>query len=174
MKLSRSDFPVHTRPRETGTVKGAHRPGWIEDKDNQTKWNRRFIDTLKRDYMNADGVICAILSDERLSQLCATRIRFYLDKGITLFLNEQRKARGVHHKKKLEIAIAGLGVAVDLRTNRGDHESVSQLVTRRDGVNAFLQSRTDINCPCDGIGKSGGGRFPSPNQSLIIQSREKV
>jgi hypothetical protein len=82
--------------------------------------------------MNADAVISAILSNERLSQLCATRIRFYLDKGVTLFLNKQRKVRGVHHKKKLEIAIAGLGAAVDLRTNRGDQESVSQLVTFRD------------------------------------------
>lgn len=108
--------------RRTGAVKGARIPAWIRDKANQSKWNDQFIGILKRDYVNSDVAISTILRDERLSQLCATKIRSYVDKDVTAWLYEQRKARGAKHKKQLEIAIAGLRTAIDLYQDRGNQE----------------------------------------------------
>ena len=120
------------------TVKRAPQPAWISDTSNQIKWNVRFAEILKRDYGKSDATISAILSDALLAQRCATDIRSYVDKGITLWLYEQRKARGVKHKRKLEIAIAGLNAAMDLCTERGDQESVLRLRTLAD---KFSQER---------------------------------
>jgi hypothetical protein len=102
-------------------------PGWVVDTRSQRTWNDRFKSILKRDFTNSDAAISAILSDERLCQLCATRIRSYVDKNVTLALNQQSKARGARHKKKLEIAIAGLRAAIDLCTSRGNQEMASRL-----------------------------------------------
>ena len=100
-------------------VKGARIPAWTQDTANQSRWNDQFIGILKRDYVNSDVAISAILRDGRLSQLCATKIRSYVDKDVTAWLYEQRKARGAELKKQLEIAIAGLRAAIGLCMNRG-------------------------------------------------------
>jgi len=113
--------------RRTRAVKGARIPAWIRDKANQNRWNNQFTRILKRDYMNSDVAISTILRDERLSQLCATKIRSYVDKDLTACLYEQRKARGAKHKKQLEIAITGLRTAIGLCTNRGKQEFVLPL-----------------------------------------------
>jgi hypothetical protein len=106
----------------TGAVKGARIPAWIEDKANQDKWNKEFIGILKRDYVNSDTAISTLLRDELLSQLCATKIRTYIDKDATAWLHEQRKARGAKLKKQLETAIAGFSAAIDLYKNQGNQE----------------------------------------------------
>src|SRR5271154_2325066 len=108
--------------RRTRAVRGARMPSWISDKENQTKWNGIFVDILKRDYRNADAAISAILSDGRLSQLSATKIRSYVDKDVTICLNEQRKVRGAKHKRQLEIDIAGIKAAINSCTRRGNQE----------------------------------------------------
>ena len=113
--------------RRTGAVKHARIPAWIGDKANQSKWNDQFIGILKRDYMNSDVAVSTILRNEWLSQLCATKIRSYVDKEVTAWLYEQRKARGAEVKKQLEIAIAGLRAAIGLCMIRGKQEFASPL-----------------------------------------------
>jgi hypothetical protein len=113
--------------KRTRTEKSGQKPGWISDKENQTKWNARFAKILKRDYGNSDAAISAIRGDERLSNLCATRIRAYVDKDVTLYFNKQTKARGAKYKKQSETAIAGLNATIGLVKDRGNQEQVLYL-----------------------------------------------
>lgn len=113
--------------RRTGVVKSARMPSWITDKDNQRRWNGQFIEILKRDYTNSDASISAILRNERLSQICATKIRSYVHKGVTKWWYEQSKARGAKYKKQLRIAIRGLRAAIELVVIRGNQELASSL-----------------------------------------------
>jgi hypothetical protein len=113
--------------KKEGTVRSAQKPGWIADKENQRKWNSEFMRILRRDYSNSDASISAILRDKLLSEGCATRVRSYVDKRVALCLNQQTKARGIKHKKQLEIAIAGLGVASCLLINRGNQGLATSL-----------------------------------------------
>ena len=100
--------------RKTRGIKGARVPAWIQDKADQSRWNDRFTGILKRDYLNSDAAIPSILSDKRLAQLCATKIRSYVDKDVSAWSYEQRKARGAKVKKQLEVAVAGLRAAIGL------------------------------------------------------------
>lgn len=102
-------------------------PNWIRDKENQAKWDSRFISILKRDYLNSDSAVAAILASERLSQTCATKIRSYVDKNVTIWWYARSKARGAKYKKQLEIAIDGLRAAIVLCLFRGNRESASSL-----------------------------------------------
>ena len=102
-------------------------PNWIPDKENQREWNGQFIGILKKDYMDSDTAISAILGDERLSQICATKIRSYVDKGVTIWWYQQSKARGAKYKEQLKIAIGGLRAAIVLCVIRGNQESASSL-----------------------------------------------
>ena len=111
--------------RQTADVKAE--PAWIEDVSNQEEWNARFIGILRRDYSSSDSAISAILSNERLSQSCAVKVRSYVDKRVTAWLYEQRKARGAKHKKQLELAIAGMNAAIGLYTNRGNQAAAMYL-----------------------------------------------
>jgi hypothetical protein len=113
--------------KQAGAVKGTRMPGWIRNKENQRKWNGRFIEILKQYYLNSDPTISAILANGRLSQDCATRIRGYVDKGVTNWWYAQSKARGAKYKEKLKTAIGGLRVANDLCLFRGKHELASSL-----------------------------------------------
>lgn len=108
-------------------MRSACLPTWMCDRKNQREWDSRFIGLLKRDYLNLDATISTILKDERLSLVCAMKIRSYVDKGTTAWIYDQRKARGAKHKKQLEIAIAGLHAAVGLSMNRGNQELASHL-----------------------------------------------
>jgi hypothetical protein len=111
----------------TGAVRGARMPAWKADKENQRKWNGQFISILKRDYSNSDSAISAILGNERLSQICATKIRSYVDKGVTIWWYEQSKAKGARHKGRLEQAIAGMNAAVSLYLDRGNQGTAQNL-----------------------------------------------
>src|SRR5271169_94040 len=86
--------------RRAGTRRGAQMPSWRTDQSDQKKWNGQFIRIIKRDYLNLDSVISAILGNERLSKMCATKIRSYVDKGVTNYWYEQSKARGAKHKRR--------------------------------------------------------------------------
>ncbi|MGD0922927.1 MAG: hypothetical protein ABSA70_14365 [Terriglobia bacterium] len=108
--------------KRTGDVKGAPDPAWTRDTANQSMWNGQFIGILKRDYVNSDVAISAILRDEQLSQLCATKIRSYVGKNVSAWLYEQRKARGAKLKRQLEIAVAGLRAAIGLCMDGGKKE----------------------------------------------------
>ncbi len=115
--------------RRTATTRVVPLPGWIKDKANQEEWIARFIRILKRDYSNLDSTISAILSNEELARACATKIRSYLDKAVTVYLYKQRKARGATEKKQLEIAIAGMNAAAGLYTERGNQAEAMHLGT---------------------------------------------
>src|SRR5438309_599666 len=97
----------------------AHIPGWDD----------RFIATLKRDYSNLDGVVAAILKNEPLARMCAVKISNSVDKDISDWLYKTRKARGAKHKKRLEIAIAGINEAIDFYGERGRHAEAMYLST---------------------------------------------
>lgn len=101
-------------------VPSAQKPSWVSDKGDQRKWNSQFIGILDRDYANSDATISAILRNKRLSERCATRVRSYVDRRGTLWLNGQTKARGIRHRKRLKIAIAGLRETTDLLMDRGN------------------------------------------------------
>ena len=113
--------------RRTGTISGARMPSWIIDKEDQRKWNGQFIRILKKDYLNSDSAISSILSNERLSQICATKVRSYVDKNVTICWYKQSKARGAKYKEQLKIAIGGLRAAIALCAIRGNQESASSL-----------------------------------------------
>jgi hypothetical protein len=119
-------------------VRGTQTPSWINDRESQTKWNSRFINILRRDYLNSDSTISAILGNERLSKICATKIRSYVDKGVTIFWYEQSKARGAKHKRRLEQAIAGMNAAVGLYSDRGDQATAHFLGTLAIGLSQEL------------------------------------
>lgn len=108
-------------------MRGAQKPSWIADKENQKKWNGQFMGILRRDYANSDATVSAILGDKRLSERCATRVRSYVDKRVTLCLNQQTKARGTKHKKQLKIAIAGFRAAACLLMDRGNQGLAASL-----------------------------------------------
>jgi hypothetical protein len=126
---------VRRRIRKTGR---ARVPAWIRDKARQSKWNNEFIAILKRDYQGSDATISAILSDELLSQRCATRIRSYVDKGVTLRLNLERKARGAKTTQQLKTAIAGFDAAIDLHANTPRQELVPALRAVRENLSQAL------------------------------------
>jgi hypothetical protein len=113
--------------KQARAVRGTRMPGWIRDKENQRKWNGRFVEILKKYYLNSDSTISAILVNERLSQVCATKIRSYVDKGVTEWWYRQSKARGTRYKATLKTAIGGLRAANDLCLMRGKHELASSL-----------------------------------------------
>lgn len=122
----------------TASVTKGRVPSWILDKENQKTWNGQFIGILKRDYSMSDAAISAILSDERLSQLCATKIRTYMDKDITVCLYEKRKARGANSKKQLQIAVAGLGEAINLYVDLGNQKVANILGPIKDDLSQAL------------------------------------
>jgi hypothetical protein len=110
-----------SKPRKRiGTSNGARKPSWISDTENQRKWNERFRAILKRDYENSDDAIRAILSDVYFCDLCATKIRSYVDKAISAWLNMQKKNRGAKIKRQLELAIAGLQAAKEICEQQGN------------------------------------------------------
>jgi hypothetical protein len=110
-----------SKPRKRiGTSSSARKPSWISDTDNQRKWNNRFRAILKRDYENSDDAIRAILSDVRFCDLCATKVRSYVDKAVSTWLNGQKKFRGVKRKKQLETAIVGLQAAKEFYEEQGN------------------------------------------------------
>ena len=113
--------------RRTGTISRARMPSWNNDKENQRKWNGQFIGILRQSYLDSDSAISALLGNERLSQICATKIRSYVDKSATNWWYGQSKARGVKHRKQLETAVGGLREAIVLCVNRGHQESASSL-----------------------------------------------
>jgi len=124
--------------RTTEEVKGVRIPAWTQDTANQCKWNDQFIGILKRDYLNSDAAIAAILRDRRLSQLCAMKIRGYVDKDVSAWWYELSKARGAKFKKKLELAIAGLRAAIALCMIQGNQEIVLTLGKLADGFSQQL------------------------------------
>jgi len=124
--------------RRTKSVRGARMPSWKTDKENQRTWNGQFIRILKRDYLNSDSAISAILGNGELSGMCATKIRSYVDKGITKWWYGQSKARGAKYKEKLEIAISGLRAAKDLCQFRDNQELASSLGMLADDFSQIL------------------------------------
>jgi len=110
---------VRTRKRN-GILKGAKKPSWISDTEDQRKWMDRFKAILKRDYENSDPTILSILSDVQLCDLCATKIRGYVDKAVSVWLNAQKKVKGAKRKKQLETAIAGLHAAMEFYEEQGN------------------------------------------------------
>lgn len=102
-------------------------PSWKTDKKNQRIWNGQFISILKRDYSNSDTAISAILGNERLSNICATKIRGYVDKGVTKWWYEQSQRRGAKYKELLENAIGGLHAAIVLCQFRNIQEPMTTL-----------------------------------------------
>jgi hypothetical protein len=118
--------------KQAGAVRNIRVPSWIHDKENQRKWNGRFIEILKKYYLNSDPAISAILANERLSQVCATKIRSYVDKEVTKWWYALSKARGAKYKEKLKTAIGGLHAANDLCVIRGKQELASSLVILAD------------------------------------------
>jgi len=106
-------------------AKRSRKPVWITDEKNQEKWNGRFIRILEQD--DIDPIISTLLSNKWLSQLCATRIRSYVDKAFTDWWYGESKARGIKHKQQLETAIGGLRVASVLCSNKGNQKLASRL-----------------------------------------------
>jgi hypothetical protein len=113
--------------RRTVARKVAPLPGWINDKANREEWHGRFIRLLDRKYRNLDSTISAILDNDDLAQICGVKIRSYVDKSVTIYLYQGRKAREAKHKKQLEIAIAGMNAAVGLYTERGNQAEATYL-----------------------------------------------
>lgn len=124
--------------RRTGTVSGTRMPSWITDEGNQKKWHNQFTTILKRDYLNSDSAAAAILGNERLSQVCAKKIRSYVDKGFTIWWYQQSKARGAKFKEELKIAIGGLRAARVLCMIRGNQELVPSLAMLADEFSRAL------------------------------------
>lgn len=116
--------------KSNGAVREARKPTWIGDKENQRTWNEKFISILRRDYANLDPAIHAILSDARRSDLCATMIRSYVDKGCTNWWYRESKSRGALYRRRLEQASDGLNLAAGLYLDRGDQATAQDLDTR--------------------------------------------
>ena len=112
---------VKVRKRNRASV-DARIPAWIQDTSDQSRWNDQFIEILKRDYSNTDHSIAVILSDSRLAQVCATKIRSSVDKNFSIYLYKERKARGTKTKKQLETVVEGLRTAIGLCKNGGKQE----------------------------------------------------
>jgi len=124
--------------RPTARAKVASLPGWVTDTANQREWNNRFIAVLNTNYKSLDTTVSAILADTKLAQMCAVKIRSYIDKPTTAWLYWQRKARGAEQKKKLEIAVAGINAAIALYTDRGDQGVAKYLGNRAIELSAAL------------------------------------
>jgi len=118
-------------------------PPWIKDKQNQGEWNDRFVGILRKDYGDSDPTITAILSNERLAEACATKIRFYVDKHVTSWFNRDRKARKARHKEVVESAIAGLNAAIGLYSERGKSDVAQYLATLALDLSAELGRSKD-------------------------------
>lgn len=112
---------------QNSRVGGSSALDWIADPADHRKWIRKFVEILKY-YTDGDATISAILKDERLSQVCATRIRAYVDKDVTRRLNAERRSRGAKTQKQLKTAIEGFKAAIDILIDRGDLESTKILV----------------------------------------------
>lgn len=104
--------------RNAKAARTARARHWISDKENQAEWNQKFKKILKADHEGTDSVISAILSNDQLSQLVATRIRMYVDADVALCLNEQTRADGIKYRNRLETDIAALRAARDMETER--------------------------------------------------------
>ena len=115
--------------RQGGAVKTADLPDWIKDPADQKEWNGRFVKILRRADKNLDSTISAILDNEKLAQMCATKIRSYVDTEVTGWLYAKRKARGAEHKKKLETALPGLNAAASIYAARGNDVVVTHLTS---------------------------------------------
>jgi hypothetical protein len=102
-------------------------------------WDERFIDVLKRDYQNLDGVIEAILKNEQLARMCAVKISAYVDKRVSDRLYKERKVRGATHNKRLEIAIAGINEAISLYRDRGRKKEALDLGCLADELSGELE-----------------------------------
>ena len=111
--------------KQTAPTKIARRPAWIDDIDNQQRWNGRFIGILNRDYGDSDPAIFAILSNEKLAQVCAVKIRSYVDRQTTVWLYQERKARGAKVKRQFKIAIRGMKAATSLYKYGGNLEAAA-------------------------------------------------
>jgi hypothetical protein len=96
---------------------------------NIPRWDDRFIDILKRDYITLDSVVAAILKNEQLARMCAVKISTYVDKDISNWLFKTRKLRGAKHKKSLEIAITGINEAISLYREQGRQADAVYLST---------------------------------------------
>jgi hypothetical protein len=92
-------------------------------------WDDRFIAILKRDYINLDNVIAAILKNEPVARTCAIKISTYVDKDVSDWLYKARKMRGAEHKKRLETAIAGINEAISLYSDLGRETETLYLST---------------------------------------------
>jgi hypothetical protein len=130
--------PVSKVGRQSSTKKVAPLPGWVEDVANQTEWNKRFGGILKSNYENLDPTVSVILSDEKLAQMCAVKVRTYVDKQATDWLYGQRKARGAEQKKQLEIALTGMNAAIALYTDQGKQEVTKYLGDRASELSGAL------------------------------------
>jgi hypothetical protein len=128
-----------TKPRRSIVAKKPPVPAWIHDTANQRKWNGRFIEILKRDYVNSDPAIPAILKDDQVSQICATQIRSYVDRDFSTCLYNQTKARGAETRKRLEIAIKGLREAIGLCKEGGKTEFLLPLGILADEFSQVLE-----------------------------------
>jgi hypothetical protein len=134
---------------------------WISDKDNQRQWNQRFKKILREYYEGSDSTISAILSDDHLSELVGMQIRMYVDPDVTLFLNEEKKARGIKKKNQLETAIAGLRAARDIETELCNKDLASELDLLADKYSQALH-----RCkPAFGTKRRGRDR----DQSMLCQ-----
>jgi hypothetical protein len=105
----------------------------LPTKDENTagtpRWDDRFIAILKRDYISLDSVIAAMVKNEPLVRMCAVKISNYVDKDVSDWLYKTRKIRGAKHKKRLEIATAGVNEAIDLYRERGRQAEAVYLST---------------------------------------------
>jgi hypothetical protein len=120
-------------------VRAGRKPTWINDTANQAKWSGQLIGILKRDYRNTDSTISAILNNEKLAEMCAVKIRSYVDKGITDWLYRERRDRGANFRRQLEIAIAGLHVAIGLYADQGNEVVAAYLREREIELSAQLE-----------------------------------
>jgi hypothetical protein len=114
-----SSTPIMARKQPTKHYNNSRTPPWDD----------RFIAILKRDYIKVDGVIAAILKNERLARTCAVKISTYVDKDVSGRLYKTRKIRGAQHKKRLQISIAGINEAISLYRERGRQAEAVYLST---------------------------------------------
>jgi hypothetical protein len=105
----------------------ARPPKWVDDPVDQQEWSDRFLEILRKDYASSDRTVAAILSDGRLSKVCAIKIRSYVNKEFTAYLYAQRKARGTDTTNRLELTVRGLNAGISLSRNGGKQEFIATL-----------------------------------------------
>lgn len=76
------------------------KPKWIEFPELQQEWNSRFLQLLKEN-AGSDPAISEILRNEKTSQMCAVKVRSYVDKKLT-DLYRLRKERGKRRTRTTE------------------------------------------------------------------------